>query len=40
MKQQLKTFLLNQYIGAIAIGYLFARGTEAFLGDRPEPVNK
>jgi uncharacterized membrane protein len=29
---QLKTILLNQYIGAIAIGYLFGRGTEAFLG--------
>jgi len=32
MKQQLKVILLNQYIGAIAIGYLIGRGVEAFLG--------
>ena len=32
MKQQLKVILLNQYIGAIAIGYLIARGIEAFVG--------
>jgi hypothetical protein len=32
MKQQLKVILLNQYIGAIAIGYLIARAIEAFLG--------
>jgi hypothetical protein len=27
---QIKTILLNQYIGAIAIGYLVGRGFEAF----------
>jgi hypothetical protein len=29
--KQLRVILLNQYIGAIAIGYLFGRGVEAFL---------
>ena len=29
---KLKIILLNQYIGAIAIGYLFARGIEVFFG--------
>jgi hypothetical protein len=29
--QHLRTILLNQYIGAIAIGYLIGRGIEAFL---------
>jgi riboflavin transporter FmnP len=32
MKQRLKTILLNQLVGAIAIGYLIARGIEAFIG--------
>lgn len=32
MTNRLKTILLNQYIGAIAIGYLVARGIEIFLG--------
>jgi hypothetical protein len=30
MMQQVRTILLNQYIGAIAIGYLIGRGFEAF----------
>ena len=30
--KQLRVILLNQYIGAIAVGYLIARGIEAFLG--------
>jgi quinol-cytochrome oxidoreductase complex cytochrome b subunit len=30
MKQELRVILLNQYIGAIAIGYLIGRGFEAF----------
>jgi hypothetical protein len=30
--KKLKIILLNQYIGAIAIGYLFARGVEVFFG--------
>jgi len=30
--KKLKIMLLNQYIGAIATGYLVARGFEAFLG--------
>lgn len=29
---RLKAVLLNQYIGAIATGYLLARGVEAFWG--------
>jgi len=29
--QHFKTILLNQYIGAIAIGYVIGRGIEAFL---------
>lgn len=31
MMRQLKTILLNQYIGAIAIGYMIGRGVEASL---------
>jgi hypothetical protein len=31
VRQQIKTILLNQYIGAIAIGYVIGRGIEAFL---------
>jgi len=30
MMQQVRTILRNQYIGAIAIGYLIGRGFEAF----------
>ena len=30
--KKLKIILLNQYIGAIATGYLVGRGLEAFLG--------
>ena len=30
--KKLKIILLNQYIGAIAIGYLVARGIEACVG--------
>jgi hypothetical protein len=37
---QLRNILLNQYIGAIAIGYLFGRGTEAFLGGLMPTVNQ
>jgi hypothetical protein len=32
MKERLKILLLNQYIGAIAIGYLVGRGIEVFIG--------
>lgn len=32
MRHQLKILLINQYIGAIAVGYLVARGIEAFIG--------
>ncbi len=39
MKQQLKVILLNQYIGAIAIGYLIARGFEAFFAAFMPAIN-
>jgi hypothetical protein len=32
MKTRLKIILLNQYIGAIAIGFLVARAIEVFVG--------
>ena len=39
MKEQLKTILLNQYIGAIAIGYLVGRGIEAVVGGFMPGIN-
>jgi len=39
MKQELKLILLNQYIGAIAIGYLIARGFEAFFAAFMPAIN-
>ncbi len=32
LMQQIRTILLNQYIGAIAIGYLIGRGFETLFG--------
>ncbi len=39
MKEEFKLILLNQYIGAIAIGYLIARGFEAFFGAFMPAIN-
>jgi hypothetical protein len=37
--KKLKTILLNHYIGAIAIGYLVARGIEACVGAFMPAIN-
>jgi len=39
MKQELKVILVNQYIGAIAIGYLIGRGFEAFFSAFMPAIN-
>jgi hypothetical protein len=39
MNQALKAILLNQYIGAIAIGYLIGRGFEAFFAAFMPAIN-
>jgi hypothetical protein len=39
MRQELKVVLLNQYIGAIAIGYLIGRGFEAFFAAFMPAIN-
>jgi hypothetical protein len=36
---QVKTILLNQYVGAIAIGFIVGRGIEAFVAAFMAPIN-